>query len=245
MFFKKSCFMSQNFGYTFNMKNYIIISLLSVAFVFGFAGASSAQHKVVEKGDSMWKIAEEYNINFHEILRLNKHFLNPHLIHPKDKIEMPDGFVGTSTNKNSASDNITANSKKLTEAGASDQANAVLKLVNAERTKQGLKQLTLSSKLTSVANTKAKDMAVNNYFSHNSPTYGSPFQMMQDFGVTYKSAGENIAAGQRSAQEVMNSWMNSSGHRANILNANFTELGVGYYEGGSYGTYWVQEFIKP
>lgn len=67
--------------------------------------------------------------------------------------------------------------------------------------------------------------------------------MMQKYGIHYKSAGENIAAGQRTPDEVMQAWMNSSGHRANILNAKYTELGVGYYKGGSYGVYWVQEFI--
>ena len=86
-------------------------------------------------------------------------------------------------------------------------------------------------------------MAVNRYFSHQSPTYGSPFDMLKKFGVSYRSAGENIAAGQRTPQEVMNAWMNSSGHRANILNKNYTELGVGYYKGGSYGHYWVQTFV--
>ena len=88
-------------------------------------------------------------------------------------------------------------------------------------------------------------MRDNNYFSHDSPRYGSPFEMLQSFGVKYSSAGENIAAGQKNAQQVMNDWMNSSGHRANILNKNYTELGVGFVEGGSYGTYWVQEFVKP
>ena len=66
--------------------------------------------------------------------------------------------------------------------------------------------------------------------------------MLQDFGVHYTSAGENIAAGQRTPEEVMNSWMNSSGHRANILNKNFDTIGIGFYEGGSYGTYWTQLF---
>lgn len=88
-------------------------------------------------------------------------------------------------------------------------------------------------------------MKDNNYFSHTSPNYGSPFQMMQDFGIKYSNAGENIAGGQKTPQEVMDAWLNSSGHRANILNKNFTQLGVGYAKGGSYGYYWVQMFIKP
>ena len=86
-------------------------------------------------------------------------------------------------------------------------------------------------------------MSVNRYFDHRSPTYGTPFEMLQKFGVSYKSAGENIAAGQKTPEQVMESWMNSSGHRANILNKSYTELGVGFYSGGSYDTYWVQLFI--
>ena len=103
----------------------------------------------------------------------------------------------------------------------------------------------IKSALTSIANTKAQDMADKNYFSHTSPTYGSPFDMLKQFGVSYSYAGENIAAGQTSAEQVMNDWMNSSGHRANILNANYTQLGVGYVKGGSYGTEWVQLFTRP
>ena len=83
------------------------------------------------------------------------------------------------------------------------------------------------------------------YFSHTSPTYGSPFDMMKNFGISYSYAGENIAKGQRSPQQVMNGWMNSSGHRANILSANFTEIGVGYTVDQNGTTYWTQMFIKP
>ena len=191
----------------------------------------------------MWIIAKRYNIPFLDILRLNRHYLNQHLIHPNDKIEIPDHNTGTSTNSHSSSDKIPEKDNSAPESAVSQQAEAVLQLVNQERSKQGLGSLKLSTTLTDIATTKAKDMAVNNYFSHTSPTYGSPFQMLQHFGVSYRSAGENIAAGQKSPQEVMNAWMNSSGHRANILNGSYTELGVGYYQGGSYGTEWVQLFI--
>ncbi|WP_242664935.1 CAP domain-containing protein, partial [Geobacillus zalihae] len=82
---------------------------------------------------------------------------------------------------------------------------------------------------------------VNHYFSHNSPTYGSPFEMMKKFGISYTAAGENIAKGQRTPQEVVNAWMNSEGHRANILNKNFTHIGVGFEENGYI---WTQQFIR-
>jgi uncharacterized YkwD family protein len=114
----------------------------------------------------------------------------------------------------------------------------VVDLVNQERAKAGLSALKVDTLLTKVATEKARDMDVNNYFSHTSPTYGSPFDMMRQFGVTYSYAGENIASGQRTPQEVMTAWMNSSGHRANILNGSFTKIGVGYVNGE-----WVQMFI--
>lgn len=227
------------------MKKQIIVYLGLMFLVFGLATPAFAQHCDVKKGDSMWNISKRYHVEFKDVLRLNKHFKNPNLIHPKDEIELPDGSTGNETNQGSSNDNIQEDNQTSDERGESTQANEVLKLVNAERSKRGLKALTLTNKLTSVANTKAKDMANNKYFSHQSPTYGSPFEMLQKFGVSYKSAGENIAAGQKSAQEVMNSWMNSSGHRANILDSKYTQLGVGYTTGGSYGTCWVQLFICP
>ncbi|MGE5485815.1 MAG: CAP domain-containing protein [Ignavibacteriales bacterium] len=119
----------------------------------------------------------------------------------------------------------------------------VIRLVNVERAKAGLKPLTANSELSRVARYKAADMRDNGYFGHESPTYGSPFEMMKDFGISYRVAGENIAAGQRSPQEVMNAWMNSAGHRANILNPNFTVVGVGQVSGGYYGNYWTQMFV--
>lgn len=126
-------------------------------------------------------------------------------------------------------------------AGQTDAASfaaQVVDLVNKERSKAGLKPLATQANLTKVAAAKAADMRQNGYFDHQSPTYGSPFDMMKQFGVTYSYAGENIAKGQRTPSEVMNAWMNSEGHRQNIMNANFTHIGVAYDNG-----YWVQEFI--
>lgn len=115
---------------------------------------------------------------------------------------------------------------------------SVLDLVNKERAKQGLSALKGDSTLNKVASAKASDMKNKNYFDHNSPTYGSPFEMMKTFGVTYNYAGENIAKGYDSASSVMQGWMNSPGHRANILNPNFTHMAV-----AEDGQYWAQEFI--
>lgn len=118
---------------------------------------------------------------------------------------------------------------------------SVIDLTNAERKKQGLPALQAYPELNNVADTKAKDMNDKGYFSHTSPTYGSPFDMMRDFGITYESAGENIAQGQRTPEEVVRAWMNSEGHRANILNDKYTHIGVGFDEGGYE---WVQMFVK-
>ncbi|MDQ0160356.1 putative YkwD family protein [Alkalibacillus salilacus] len=114
----------------------------------------------------------------------------------------------------------------------------VAELTNAERQDQGRSPLTYSTELSKVAEEKAKDMYNNNYFSHTSPTYGSPFDMMNQFGINYRTAGENIAKGQPSASAVVQDWMNSTGHRRNILSPDFNRIGVGSYQG-----HWVQMFI--
>lgn len=219
--------------------------MLFVAVLFGLGSPVMARHCDVQKGDSMYRIAKRYHIPFRIVIQLNEHYKNKNLIHPKDEIQLPDGSSGNETNKNSSGDNITDGTEKATERKETSQERAVLQLVNQERAKVGLPALTLNSNLSNVATIKAKDMAVNKYFDHNSPTYGTPFQMMQKFGIKYSYAGENIAAGQTTAQQVMNSWMNSSGHKANILNKNYTQIGIGFYTGGLYNYYWVQQFIKP
>lgn len=122
----------------------------------------------------------------------------------------------------------------------------ILKLTNAERSKAGLPELKMHDEAQELAMIKAKDMYVNSYFDHTSPVYGSPFDMMDEAGLQYRTAGENIAAGYQSAEAVVNGWMNSPGHRANILNPEFTHLGVGYFKtDGGYAHYYVQMFITP
>lgn len=118
----------------------------------------------------------------------------------------------------------------------------VLQLVNIEREKHGLKPLDYSKEVSVVAREKSRDMANYNYFAHESPNYGSPFEMMDLYGVQYWAAGENIARGHLTPEHVMEGWMNSEGHRANILNDSFTHLGVGFVnKNGVY--YWTQMFI--
>lgn len=146
----------------------------------------------------------------------------------------------TETTKPSTETTKPSNTNTSTTANDSSSFVAeVIRLVNVERTKAGLSTLTEDTNLSKVALVKATDMKTNNYFSHTSPTYGSPFDMMKQFGISYKYAGENIAMGQKTPAAVMEAWMNSEGHRANILSSNFTHIGVGY-DGG----YWVQQFIS-
>lgn len=127
-----------------------------------------------------------------------------------------------------------------TTANINQIAMQVIDLTNKERQKNGLPALKADSSLSKVAQAKSNDMNAKHYFSHTSPTYGSPFDMMRDFGVTYRSAGENIAMGQPTAQQVVTAWMNSEGHRKNILSPNYTNIGVGYTKTGNY---WSQMFI--
>ncbi|MGN4423964.1 CAP domain-containing protein [Bacillus cereus group sp. MYBK30-1] len=157
----------------------------------------------------------------------------------KPEAQKPTENNGTQNNQNETQK--PAEQKPAEEAKSlSEFEQRVVELTNAERTKQGLPALQIDTELSKVARIKSEDMQKNNYFDHNSPTYGSPFDMMKKFGISYKSAGENIAQGQRTPEEVVQAWMNSAGHRANILNSGFTHIGVGYVESGNY---WTQQFI--
>ncbi len=119
----------------------------------------------------------------------------------------------------------------------------VFSLINEQRTKNGLSALKVDSEVQRVAKIKAQDMVSSNYFSHNSPTYGSPFDMLNSFKVSYQTAGENIA-GNASNQEAVKAWMNSPGHKANILNKEYEYTGIGVVPSATYGKIYVQMFIK-
>ena len=178
--------------------------------------AASTSTYTVVKGDTLWKIAVKTTTGVKELIQMNPQLSNPDLIYPGDKINVP------------AAENATIEQQ-------------VVDLVNKERVANGLKPLSVDWEVARVAEHKSQDMLNKNYFSHTSPTYGSPFDMLKNYGIKYRSAGENIAKGQRSAGEVVNAWMNSSGHRANILNSSYTHIGVGYV---SNGHYWTQLFIQ-
>ncbi len=135
---------------------------------------------------------------------------------------------------------VTETPAPVQETGVSEYERKVVELVNEYRVQSGLSPLTINEKLCSVARMKSQDMKDKQYFSHTSPTYGSPFDMMKQFGISYRTAGENIAMGQQTPEAVVAAWMNSEGHRANIMNGSFKEIGVGYVADGSY---WTQMFI--
>jgi uncharacterized YkwD family protein len=169
----------------------------------------------------MWKIAVKHQIGLSEIIAANPQIKNPALIYPNQKLTIPN-----------------IDDVKSVE-------NEVIKLVNAERSKKGLPALKANWELSRVARMKSQDMINKNYFAHQSPTYGSPFDMMETFGIRFSSAGENIAKGQQSASQVMNAWMNSPGHRSNILSSSYSEIGVGLATSKNGTKYWTQMFIRP
>lgn len=179
--------------------------------------AVAAQYHTVARGDTMWKLAVKYEVGTAEIIAANPQIRNPDLIYPGDRLVIP-----------------------APDASVRAYEQEVIRLVNAERAKAGLHALAEDWELSRVARYKSRDMHDLSYFSHTSPTYGSPFEMMKAFGIRYRTAGENIAMGYRTPAAVVEGWMNSPGHRANILNASYTRIGVGYVADGNY---WTQHFI--
>lgn len=150
-------------------------------------------------------------------------------------------YPNSSNSNNSSNNNSSSNSNSTTTAMTTDEKE-VFDLINNQRTQNGLSALKLDTETLRVARIKAQDMVDNNYFSHNSPTYGSPFQMLNSFKISYKTAGENIA-GNSSNSAAVTAWMNSSGHKANILNSSFNYTGIGVVKGSKYGKIYVQLFL--
>jgi len=198
------------------MKKLFTAVIAGIVLLMSLTASAATTHTVVS-GDTMWKIAVKHQIGLSEIIEANPQITNPALIYPGQVLTIPT--LGTET---------------------LNYEQEVIRLVNIERAKYGLSALTEDWELSRVARYKSQDMKDKRYFSHTSPTYGSPFDMMRSFGLSYRTAGENIAMGQRTPQQVVNAWMNSSGHRANILNSSYKKIGVGYVASGNY---WTQMFI--
>ena len=149
-------------------------------------------------------------------------------------------YPNSNNSNNGSSNNSNSNSNTNTTMTADEKE--VFDLINKQRTQNGLSALKLDTETLRVARIKAQDMVDNNYFSHNSPTYGTPFQMLNSFKISYKTAGENIA-GNSSNSAAVTAWMNSSGHKANILNSSFNYTGIGVVKGSKYGKIYVQLFL--
>jgi len=214
------------------LRRYAIKSLVAVLAISLVLGMMHVPHSyaveyddtdayTVKSGDTLWLISLKYQVGLQELIAANPQLKNPDLIYPGDQIHVP----------------LFSTVKRIEQE--------VVRLVNVQRVNNGLKPLAHNWELSRVARYKSTDMRDRAYFSHQSPTYGSPFDMIRSFGVSYTAAGENIAAGQQTAESVVQAWMNSQGHRENILNASYTEIGVGYTSGGSMGHYWTQMFIHP
>ena len=199
------------------MKKLVIAGALTASLLSPtLASASTGDSYTVKSGDTLWKVAVKTQTGIQELINVNPQVENINLIYVGQKLNVPAKSGQTEKQK-------------------------VINLVNQERQKAGLKPLKENWELSRVAQFKAEDMKEKHYFDHNSPTYGSPFKMMTDFGIHYNYAGENIAQGQQTPEAVMQAWMNSQGHRENILSPNFTQIGVGYVSGSNI---WVQQFIS-
>lgn len=147
-------------------------------------------------------------------------------------------YPGSSSGSSSSS----SGSGSLNTSTMTSDELEVFNLINKQRTNNGLSALKVDNEVQRVAKIKAQDMVSSSYFSHNSPTYGTPFEMLKSFKVSYKTAGENIA-GNSSNSGAVNAWMNSSGHKANILNSSFNYTGIGVVSSPKYGKVYVQMFI--
>lgn len=200
-----------------------LLMIFSV-FAWGTTPTAKAAEYVVKSDETLSRIAEKLGVTLDALVQANPQVQNP------DRIQV--GQVLHTPSTQPKQETLTAFEQE------------VVRLTNAERQKKGLSPLQVDAELTKVARLKSEDMRDKNYFSHQSPTYGSPFDMMRKFDIHFSYAGENIAAGYPTPEKVVEGWMNSEGHRANILNPHFTHIGVGVAKGGSYGEYETQMFIK-
>lgn len=203
------------------IKTLVLTVVLTVATgITAMAQVFPTLNYTVKSGDSMWKICDKYQVGVSEMITANPQIANPNVLNINQIVKVPD-----------------LTTVKTVES-------QVLSLVNSERAKAGLRPLALNWQLSRVARYKSQDMIDKNYFDHTSPTYGSPFTMMKNFGINYSYAGENIAYGQKTATAVMTSWMNSAGHKANILSSNYNQIGVGLAIKSDGTCYWTQQFIS-
>ncbi|MNH81045.1 Cysteine-rich secretory protein family protein [compost metagenome] len=218
-------------------KKSLITGPLALSMVVG-TGAASASANTTTENYKVWTYSTNQNFSWENFLQQFRDLNQQGTAKVQAGTSNQTGS-NTKTNTKTAQTNTNTNTN-TNKAGTTQSAYAdqVVSLVNQERAKVGAKPLAADKALAAMALDKAKDMYSKGYFDHTSPTYGSPFDMMNSYGIHYTYAGENIAKGQKNPAEVMTAWMNSPGHKQNILSPNYTKIGVAYYNGE-----WVQEFI--
>lgn len=226
------------------MKKKMIIAVLTMSMVLGAGSASYAAEKAASCTDTA-----EYGQTMTAVQLCGAQTAQDFEALCKGQIDFETlckaqnpGNTQNKNDKDNKEDQDDSSKNEQVSAGQSSMTSQVVNLVNSERAAQGLTALQKDSRLAALAQQKAEDMATNQYFSHTSPTYGSAFDMLKAAGYSYKTAGENIAMGQKSAASVMDGWMHSSGHRANILHTSYEKIGVGYAVSADGMPYWVQIF---
>lgn len=226
------------------MKKKMIIAVLTMSMVLGAGSASYAAEKAASCTDTA-----EYGQTMTAVQLCGAQTAQDFEALCKGQIDFEalckaqnPGNTQNKNDKDNKEDQDDSSKNEQVSTGQSSMTSQVVNLVNSERAAQGLTALQKDSRLAALAQQKAEDMAKNQYFSHTSPTYGSAFDMLKAAGYSYKTAGENIAMGQKSAASVMDGWMHSSGHRANILHTSYEKIGVGYAVSADGMPYWVQIF---
>lgn len=211
------------------MKNKIIALTLGTILALSSTTAFAADMNTTNTNFNFYELLRNYNIGYFEPYTIENDYAKQQAANNTKEVKQTEAKQQTSAP--APSSNVSYEER-------------VAQLVNVEREKNGLQPLLFDSSISNVARAKSKDMADNNYFAHQSPTYGSAGDMLRNFGINWSAWGENIASGQDTPEEVVNAWMNSEGHRANILSSNFGKIGVGYVTNGSGTPYWTQLFTN-
>lgn len=211
------------------MKNKIIALTLGTILALSSTTAFAADMNTMNMNFNFYELLRNYNIGYFEPYKIENDYTEQQPANQTPEVKQVE--TKQQTTAATTSSNVSYEER-------------VAQLVNVEREKNGLQPLTFDSSISNVARAKSKDMADNNYFAHQSPTYGSAGDMLRNFGINWSAWGENIASGQDTPEEVVNAWMNSEGHRANILSSNFGKIGVGYVTNGSGTPYWTQLFTN-
>ncbi|MDR2940437.1 MAG: CAP domain-containing protein [Clostridiales bacterium] len=218
------------------------ILLLTITLMLALAlplYAEEYEAYVIQDGDTLYNIAQNYGTTVDEIIVINPELENPDLIVTGSEVKLPAGG-------SQSEEAFNLFKKKDAPVDESIQKNSeaekVLELVNAQRAENGLKPLAVSKELTKMAKEKCEDMSQNNYFGHDSQKNGRITNILAQKKIKYQIVGENLARNFQSADKVFEAWMKSDSHRTNILHKDFDQTGI-YYLQTETGSYWVQNFI--